>query len=140
MGGGHWCRGRNSFSGADMNLSLGEILGFSVAVIGGVWGIISTLLSRDRKSIDDRAEALEKSYKETRTKMWEKIDLHAKEIAHLELALTEIKGRINALPDAASINSTLSQFENKVEKRLDSLSKQLQELVSAVINFKKGGA
>jgi gas vesicle protein len=123
-----------------MNLSLGEILGFSVAVIGGVWGIISTLLSRDRKSIDDRAEALEKSYKETRTKMWEKIDLHAKEITHLELALTEIKGRINALPDAASINSTLSQFENKVEKRLDSLSKQLQELVSAVINFKKGGA
>jgi gas vesicle protein len=119
-------------------LSLGEMLGFATAAIGGVWGIIHALLSRDRKSIDDRADALEKSYKETRTKMWEKIDLHAKEISHLELALTEIKGRINALPDAASINATLSQFENKVEKRLDSLSKQLQELVGAVIGFKAG--
>jgi gas vesicle protein len=119
-------------------LSLAEILGLGVAGIGGVWGVIHALLSRDRKSIDDRADALEKGYKEARTKMWEKIDLHAKEIAHLELALTEIKGRINALPDAASINATLSQFENKVEKRLDSLSKQLQELVSAVISFKAG--
>jgi gas vesicle protein len=121
-----------------MNLSLGEIIGFSVAVIGGVWGIIHALLSRDRKSIDDRADALEKSYKETRTKMWEKIDQHAEDIADLRLALTEIKGRINALPDAATINNTLANFENKIEKRLDLLSNQLQELSRAIINLRSG--
>lgn len=128
-----------------------KILGFGVVALGGVWAIIQALLSRDRKSIDDRADNIErgykcevarldKSYKEARHKMWEKIDSHAHDINDLKLLLTEVKGRINALPDAAAINATLAQFELKVEKRLDSLSKQLQELVAAVISFKAGGA
>jgi hypothetical protein len=118
-----------------------------LTVGGGIASLIWALVARHQKNQDDRAAAseaackeevarLEKSYKETRTKMWEKIDHHADEINFLKLALTEIRGNLAAMPNNKSINIMLSDYNGRIEKRIDSLAAQLDDIRSSLMSIK----
>ena len=118
-------------------MTTSEILGaiaVCLTVLGGLWAVVRGLLSRDRKSIDDRQELLEAKFKESRKVMWQKIDEHRASIERLNVDNAELRGKVNNVPSAEYVSRSIGEMEARIEKRLDDISGHMRDLTSAVIN------
>lgn len=127
-----------------------EIIGgiaLLLGIAGGVWGVIKGLLARDRKSVDDRAEAESKVNKEVQSAIWRRLDELRSEVNQVRIDQEVLKERIRSMPDHDALHAKLEAIEERLEKKLDVLVKQVQEAFAvATARFKcphdpeRGGA
>jgi gas vesicle protein len=85
-----------------------------MAVIsGGIWGIIRSLLARDRKSVEDQ-----------QTAMWKQLNSLRQELKEAQIELGKLKERIQLTPDW---DKRIQLMEEKLEKRFDKISTEFRE-------------
>jgi hypothetical protein len=131
-----------------MSMSTGEIIsitiGTAITLGGGLWTLFTLAMSNKEKHYDERHATLQKSFEEsldslesrtneTQKTMWAKIDDSKDEISRLRVENAELKGRIANAPSAEFVGQSIIQLESRIEKRLDLLAEQIQELIKAVI-------
>ena len=113
------------------------ILGLALIVIGGVWGVIKMLLMRDRKSVDDQAKEAARQNEEARNAIWRRLDELRHEVVQIQVEQGVLRERVRSMPDHDTLHGKFEAMEEKLEKKLDSLVKQVQEAFTlAVAKFR----
>ena len=95
--------------------------------VGGVWGIIKTLLTRDRKAVDDRASETARQNKEVQADIWKRLNELQADVTAVKIDQGVLKERIRSMPDHDALHTKLEAIEERLEKKLDTLVKQVQE-------------
>lgn len=99
-----------------MNINLEHaiaILAIVGAAAGGVWGVIKSLLARDRKVIEDQQKT-----------MWEQIEKLRSELLEARFEQERLKERMALSPDW---EGRITQMEERLEKRFDDLLVQFRD-------------
>jgi len=91
-----------------------------IAVFGGLWGIVRSLLARDRKTVEDQQAA-----------MWRRLDTLRNDLQEAQVKQAELKARLDAAPDW---EMRIRDLEVRLEKKLDSLFDQIRDLYSQALS------
>jgi gas vesicle protein len=89
------------------------IVALAFVVFGGIWGIVKTLLMRDRKTVEDQQKA-----------MWQQLDKLRGELQEARLEQERIKERMSMSPDW---EERIQAMEARLEKRFDDLMREFRE-------------
>lgn len=92
------------------------IIALILVVSGGVWGIIKTLLVRDRKGVDDQAKAI-----------WKRLDELRADLVRTQIEAGVLKEQVRQLPDKDALHEKFEALQERLDQKLDTISKQVQE-------------
>lgn len=110
------------------------ILGLILVILGGVGGVIKILLLRDRKSLDDQAAEAAKTNKESRDVIWKRLDDLRADVISIQIEQGVLRERMRNVPDHDALHARLEAIEERLERKLDNLVKQVQETLSMAIS------
>lgn len=91
-----------------------------LAVGGGLWGIIKTLLARDRKAVEDQQAA-----------MWRRLDEVKKELQSALVEQARLKERVDSTPDW---ETRFQAMESRLEGKFKDIMDQIRELYMQAFN------
>ena len=103
-------------------MSLSEVLSIITLVlvaVGGAWGIIRTLLIRDRNNVEKNESAL-----------WKRVEAFRSELTALQVAQGVLKSRLEELPDHSDLHDRLQEMQDRMDKRLEKLTDEMRQIMS----------
>lgn len=100
-----------------------EILSLIAVILvlgGGIWGIIRSLLARDRNTVDKNEGAL-----------WKRLDELRSEQVKIKIEQGVLRERVRAMPDHDELHEKFEAMQEKLDKKLSLISQQVQEAFAA---------
>ena len=107
------------------------VLALVLVVTGGVWGTIKMLLIRDRTSQDNQAKEAARLNEEARATIWKRLDELRADMTEIQVEQGVLRERVRTMPDHDALHAKLEAIEERLERRLDNLVKQVQEAFQA---------
>jgi len=114
-----------------------QILVAVMVIVGGLWGVIKMLLSWNRKSSEERAADAARINEDARKALLRRLDDLRTDVVNMQIAQGVLRERVNSMPDHDVMHERFRDLEEKMDKKLDYMLKQVQETFSlAASKFK----